>query len=105
MAEAPETHLAPHLRAAVDAAGFTWLSDRIESDGTYAVTVGVSRSVNKRATRQRVWQIIGSIAESSSHVVERTSPDGAVFEVVTGEPDGAFAAHGHTLRLEISKAG
>ncbi|WP_297343956.1 hypothetical protein, partial [Amnibacterium sp.] len=35
VAEAPETHLAPHLRAAVDAAGFTWLCDRIDSDGTY----------------------------------------------------------------------
>ena len=105
VAEAPEAHLAPHLRGAADAAGLTWLAEHVEPDGTYVVTLGLSEDANKRAIRQKVWQIIGSIAESSSHVVERSSPDGTVFEVVTGQPDGAFAAHGHTLRILISSAG
>jgi hypothetical protein len=103
VAEAPETHLAPHLRDAVDAAGFRWLSDRVDSEGTYEVTLGLDPRATRRAARREAWVVIGSVAEQTSHVVERDLPEGTVFEVVTGAPDGAFAGHGHTVRLIISR--
>jgi hypothetical protein len=39
-------------------------------------------------------------------VRERREGDAAVFEVITGIPDGAgpFASHGHTLRLTLIPA-
>jgi hypothetical protein len=40
-------------------------------------------------------------------VRERRNGDSAVFDVVTGIPEGAgpFASHGHTLRLTIRPPG
>ena len=46
---------------------------------------------------------IWTVAEPAASVRERRDGDSAVFDVVTGIPEGAgpFASHGHTLRLTI----
>jgi hypothetical protein len=50
--------------------------------------------------------LLGTVAEPAACVRERRDGDAAVFEVVTGIPDGAgpFASHGHTLRLTLTPA-
>jgi hypothetical protein len=50
--------------------------------------------------------LLGTVAEPAASVRERCDGDAAIFEVVTGIPDGAgpFASHGHTLRLTLTPA-
>ena len=47
--------------------------------------------------------MIGAIAESSTHVLERETSDGIEFQVVTGMPPAtsAFATHGHSITLTL----
>jgi hypothetical protein len=103
VAEAPVTHLEPVLKEAVEEdTELSWLSSHVEPDGTYLVNLTASPALNKGGIRRSVWTVLGSIAESHSLVTEKSVPEGTRFEVVTGMPDGEFAAHGHTIRLVLS---
>lgn len=102
VAEDPETHLAPHLRGA-DVAGLRLLDYRTDASGVLQVTAECSPGDSRRDMRRRAWALLGTIAEPAASVREHRDGSAAVFEVVTGIPEGAsqFASHGHTLRLTL----
>ena len=105
VAEDPEIHLVPHLRGAiVDGVRITQI--RTGEDGVLAVDAECVPGASRGELRQRAWVLLGIVAEPAASVRERRDGDAAVFEVVTGIPDGAgpFASHGHTLRLTLTPA-
>jgi hypothetical protein len=100
VAEDPEIHLVPHLRgASVD--GVRIVEIRTGEAGVLAVDAECDPGASRGELRRRAWVLLGVVAEPAASVRERRDGDAAVFEVVTGIPDGAgpFASHGHTLRL------
>jgi hypothetical protein len=105
VAEDPEIHLVPHLRgASVD--GLRIVEMRTREDGVLAITAECDLGASRGELRRRAWVLLGTVAEPAASVRERRDGDAAVFEVVTGIPDGAgpFASHGHTLRLSLAPA-
>ena len=105
IAEDPEIHLVPHLRgASVD--GMRIVEIRTGQDGVLAVDAECGPDVSRGALRRLAWVLLGTVAEPAASVRERREGDAAVFEVITGIPDGAgpFASHGHTLRLTLTPA-
>jgi hypothetical protein len=105
VAEDPDSHLAPHLRgASVD--GIRIAQIRTGEDGVLTVDAEYDPGASRRELRRRAWVLLGTVAEPAASVRERRDGDAAVFEVVTGIPDGAgpFASHGHTLRLTLTPA-
>ena len=105
VAEDPGIHLAPQRRSAsVD--GVRIIQIRTGQDGVLAVDAECDRGASRGELRRRAWVLLGTVAEPAASVRERRDGDAAVFEVVTGIPDGAgpFASHGHTLRLTLTPA-
>lgn len=105
IAEDPEIHLVPHLRgASVD--GMRIVEIRTGQDGVLAVDAECGPDASRGALRRLAWVLLGTVAEPAASVRERREGDAAVFEVITGIPDGAgpFASHGHTLRLTLTPA-
>jgi hypothetical protein len=107
VAEQPEAHLLPHLRRAVEASGGRWQLERVNDDDgllelalTWSSGQGSRRSASLRAD---AVALIGAVAEAASLVRERVEGAETVYDVATGmlEGDGAFAPHGHLLRLRI----
>ena len=105
VAEDPEIHLVPHLRGA-SVEGLRIVEMRTGKDGMLAVTAEYDPGASHGELRRRAWVLLGTVAEPAASVRERRDGDAAVFEVVTGIPDGAgpFASHGHTLRLTLTPA-
>jgi hypothetical protein len=106
VAEEPEKHILPHLRRFCEQPGSSLrlVSAEGEPNGTYAVTLQWVGAVPSRHRRREVaYALIGTIAEQSTHVLERPNDDGSEFEVVSGqlEGDGPFRGHGHTLRIRV----
>ena len=105
VAEGPEIHLVPHLRgASVDGVRITQI--RTGEDGVLAVDAQCDPGASRGELRRQAWVLLGTVAEPAASVRERRDGDAAVFEVITGIPEGAgpFASHGHTLRLTLSPA-
>jgi hypothetical protein len=100
VAEEPEVYLVPHLRDA-SPAGLRLLDCTAGQDGVLDVVAEHARGDGWREIRGRAWTLLGTVAEPAANVRERRDGDSVVFEVVTGNPDGAFASHGHTIRLRI----
>jgi len=101
VAEEPEIHLVPHLRAA-EQAGLRLVETSVGDDGVLTALVEPTAQSGRREIRQRAWVLIGTVAETLSSVRGYRAGDDIVFDVVTGEPDGGrFASHGHVLRLTI----
>jgi hypothetical protein len=107
IAEDPDVHLLPDLRAAVARSGSPWAiaDNRFEQDGRYVVRLTYSAADRSpRRLRAEVLSLVGSIAENSTHVRERSAPGRPLFEVITGLLDGddGWRGHGHVLVLEVS---
>ena len=103
VAEEPEAHLVPHLRAAsID--GLHLVDCHTGDDGVLAVTATYDPGASRSAIRHRAWQLLGTIAEPAASVREHADGDTVVFEMVAGIPDGPgpFASHGHSLRLTLT---
>jgi hypothetical protein len=102
VAEEPEAHLVPHLRGA-GVTGLRVVTWRAGQDGVLEVAAEHSPGDSRGDIRRRAWALIGCVAEPAASVRERRDGDAAVFEIVTGVPEGAgpFASHGHTLRLRV----
>ena len=95
----------PHLcGASVDGVRITQI--RTGEDGVLAVDAQCDPGASRGELRRQAWVLLGTVAEPAASVRERRDGDAAVFEVITGIPDGAgpFASHGHTLRLTLSPA-
>jgi hypothetical protein len=102
VAEEPDAHLVPHLRGA-GVAGLRLLECRSREDGVLEVAAEHGPGDSRGDVRRLAWALIGTVAEPAASVREHRDGDSAVFDVVTGIPEGAgpFASHGHTLRLTI----
>ena len=101
VAEEPEAHLVPHLSEAET--GLRVLDCTVAADGALDVTARRAAGASQRDVRRQAWALIGAVAELAASVRERRDGDAVVFDVITGVPDGAgaFASHGHTIRLRV----
>ena len=104
VSEDPDVHLLPHMRRVCEERGWRLeraevVDDVLEVD---AVTPGSTPSPLEAA-----FALLGSFAEASTHVVERSTDVGRDVElfVTTGmlEGDGSFAPHGHTVRVRVRR--
>jgi hypothetical protein len=105
VAEEPDVHLVPQLRAA-QVAGLRLSGCRTGEGGVLEAAAEYSPGDSRRDIRRRAWALIGAVAEPAASVRERHDGDIVIFEVVTGVPEGSgqFASHGHTLRLMLLPA-
>ena len=106
VAEEPDAHLLPHVRRLCEKRG--WELTRADvADGVLEVDV-VAPAATVRSPRQVAFSLLGTFAEASTHVVERSTDGGKEVElfVTTGmlEGDGAFAPHGHTVQIYVRLA-
>jgi hypothetical protein len=108
VAEEPEAHLLPHLRAACDEPGSRWAitSWTIDDDGVFVVGASWSGSWGAwDALRGDAFAFLGRIAEVTTHIRQRTVEDGVVFEMATGTvaDETPFVPHGHLIRLHVPR--
>jgi hypothetical protein len=101
--EEPEMHLLPHVKRFCAERG--WDVRRAEVvDAVLEVDVGAPPGT-ARKPREAAFALLGTFAEASTHVVERSSDVGKSVEIfaTTGmlEGDGEFAPHGHTVRIRV----
>jgi hypothetical protein len=105
VAEAPDVHLLPHVERMCEVNGWRILRADV-ADGVLEVDV-TTAAQSRGELRAAAFVLIGSFAEASTHAVA-TSPDDSSVEVTvtTGmlEGDGAFAPHGHVVRLSLRAA-
>jgi len=102
ISEDAREHLLHHIRGACGETLRVVADDQLD-DGVYEVTLVWDGARSIGAIRSAVFALVGSFAESSTHVRQRTA-DGAVeFDVVTGMlPDEThFRTHGHLVRFRI----
>ena len=101
--EEPEIHLLPHIERLCAERG--WKVSRADVvDAVLEVDVDAPR-VTVATPRAAAFTILGTFAEASTHVVERSTDVGrsVVLHATTGmlEGDGAFAPHGHTVLIRV----
>ena len=101
VAEDPEAHLLPHVRRLCAERGWELTRSDV-ADAVLEVDV-VAPAATVRSPHEAAFSLLGTFAEASTHVVERSSDVGKDVEllVTTGmlEGDGVFAPHGHTVRI------
>jgi hypothetical protein len=105
VAEAPDLHLLPHLERMCGEHGWRILRAYV-ADGVLEVDA-TTTARSRGELRAAAFALIGSFAEASTHVVASSRDDSSVeLTVTTGmlEGDGAFAPHGHVVRLSIRAA-
>ncbi len=105
VAEEPEAHLLPHLRAACDGLPLELEATRVLDDATFEVDLrwtGDEAGVGE--VRRVVYALIGYVAEAATYVRQHSNGDGTLeFDLVTGliGEGMPFAPHGHTVRFRI----
>ena len=106
VAEDPDAHLLPHVQRLCEKRG--WELTRADvADDVLEVDV-VAPAATVRSPREAAFSLLGTFAEASTHVVERSTDVRKEVElfVTTGmlEGDGVFAPHGHTVRISVRLA-
>ena len=104
VAEDPHAHLLPHIARACVAVGDVAVdSTRVTEDGVLEVVLDWRPHEDSPALGSRIFELIGSFAESSTHVVQRVLPDAVEYDVITGMlPEHTpFREHGHLVRLRV----
>jgi len=109
VAEDPDLHLLPHLRAAAGA-GTPWRIETttFEPDGRYVVELAWTAGPASRGqVREAVFRLVGAIAEHSTQVRERRADGWVEYEVVPGilDGDGPWRGHGHVVVFKVEGAG
>jgi hypothetical protein len=104
VAEEPDAHLLPHLRAACEQLPLELGRTRVLDDGTFEVDLTWSGgAAGVGAVRRTIFALVGSFAETATYVRQRRDDGALTFEVVTGLlVDGDFDPHGHGLRLRVA---
>jgi hypothetical protein len=108
VAEAPEAHLWPHLRAAIESAGSPWRTATRSTtpDGCLVVELEHASEADDRGParlRGDALALIARVAEGSTFIDVGDEDGVLVVDAVTGMMDDQtrFRSHGHTLRLRI----
>ena len=108
VAEDPDLHLSPHLRA--------WLehNDVFTLEGAHADDAGAfilqlsweGRAGDLGGLRAAAFELLGTVAETATFVRQRRSEGRVVFEAATGivGDDANFAPHGHVIVLDVRGA-
>jgi hypothetical protein len=109
IAEEPAVHLLPHIRRRCDEIGrFRILVEGAQEDGVYLVRLEwqPGHDSSKRSLRDDVFALIGSFAESATHVHERDLPGAFEFDVTTGllPEQTHLHSHGHLVGLRVERA-
>lgn len=102
--EDAHAHLVPHIaRASAATHDMTVLETRVTDDGVLEVVLDWRPTNESPPLRNRVFGIIGSFAESSTHVAQRDVAGTVEYDVVTGmlPEQTQFRTHGHLVRLRI----
>ncbi len=102
--EDPQKHLLPHIERAVDEGAPFRIVDDIVVSAVYVLTLTWQRQEGSISQlRADVFALVGTVAETTTHVQQRVRADRVEFEVVTGilEGESRFRTHGHMLRLKI----
>ena len=106
VAEEPELHLSPHLRAWLEHEDALTLDGvEVDDDGAYVLDLTwQGRMGDMAGVRAAAYALIGQVAETASYVRQRRGEGLLTFEVATGivGDDASFATHGHVLFLRIS---
>ena len=109
VAEDPELHLKPHVDAWLQADGRLGLARAYSDDrGAFILDLNwLGGPAGPGEVRAAVYALIGQFAESATYVRQRRgADDGPVaklrFEVGTGELEGVFASHGHTILINVT---
>ena len=109
VAEDPELHLRPHVEAWLQADGRLELTRAYSDDrGAFIVDLNwLGGPAGPGEVRAAVYALIGQFAESATYVRQRRDANDRPvpklrFEVGTGELDGAFASHGHTVLINVT---
>lgn len=104
VAEDPHAHLLPHIERACAASGsLAVVEAEALDDGVFEVTLDWHRGDDTPPLRDVIFGVVGSFAESSTHVLQRVVRDTVEYDVVTGMlPDQThFRTHGHLVRFKI----
>ena len=105
VAEDPDLHLLPHVRRLCEEQGWSLARADVVADVLEVEVVVPAATV--RSPTAAAFAILGTFAEASTHVVEQASELGESIQllVTTGmlEGDGAFAPHGHTVRIAVRR--
>jgi hypothetical protein len=104
VAEDPHAHLMPHIsRACAAVDDVTLVESRLLEDGVLEVVLDWQPNADSPSLTYRVFGIIGSFAEPSTHVAQRSVGNTVEYEVVTGLlPEHThFRTHGHLVRFRI----
>lgn len=109
VAEDPDLHLKPHVDAWLQADGRLGLT-RAYTDDRGALILDLSwlgGPAGPGEVRAAVYALVGRFAESATYVRQRRDENDRPvpklrFEVGTGELDGAFASHGHTVLITVT---
>jgi hypothetical protein len=105
VAEQPEAHLLPHIRRwCAETGRFRILGERSE-DAVYVVELEwTAPDEPSRELRADVYALVGTFAESSTHLRQRTGDQAIEYDVTTGmlEDETHFRTHGHLVRLRIA---
>ena len=108
VAEEPEAHLLPHLEAACRDTASVFRIDRAWSDDEVFVVDLTPREADLSIgqLRHAAVTLAASIAEESTHVLQRRVGEVLEFEIATGTSpaDASFASHGHLVRLRVHRA-
>jgi hypothetical protein len=109
VAEDPELHLKPHVDAWWQADGRLGLTSAYKDDlGAFILDLNwLGGPAGPGEVRAAVYALIGQFAESATYVRQRREANGRPvpklrFEVGTGELDGTFASHGHTVLINVT---
>jgi hypothetical protein len=101
--EDPEAHLLPHVERLCTERG--WRLDAADVvDAVLRVEVSAPRG-SVLSPQEAAFALLGTFAEASTHVVERSADVGRDVEILatTGmlEGDGVFAPHGHSVQIRV----
>jgi hypothetical protein len=75
----------------------------VDDDGVLEVVVDWQPTVDSPTLRYRVYGLIGSFAEPSTHVAQRSVGGTVEYDVVTGVLPGQthLRTHGHLVRFRV----
>lgn len=100
--EEPDAHLLPHIRRAASRLPLEEVATAIDDEGVMLVELRWTEPWDYGAVVIAGFALLGSFAEQMTYVRRDEGSDAVTLETVTGVVDGgAFAPHGHTVRIRI----